>query len=49
MRARSHTELDSRQHLVPLGTCLPNQNELNIDQQQTVHVSWIKRYSFSFP
>ncbi len=48
MRARSHTELDSRQHLVPLGTCLPNQNELNIDQQQTVHVSWIKRYSFSF-
>jgi hypothetical protein len=45
MRARSHTELDSRQHLA----CLPNQNKLDIDhQQQTAHVSWIKRYYFYF-
>jgi hypothetical protein len=45
MRPRSHTELDSRQHLA----CLPNQNKLDIDhQQQTAHVSWIKRYYIHF-
>lgn len=47
MRARSRTELDTRQRVVPLGTCLPSQTELDIDHQRTGHVSWIKRYSFS--
>jgi hypothetical protein len=44
MRARSHTELDTPQCLVPLTSYLPSQNELDIDDQHTVHVSWIKRY-----
>lgn len=46
MRARSRTELDTRQRVVPLGTCLPSQTELDIDHQRIGHVSWIKRYSF---
>jgi len=46
MRARSHTELDSRQHLVPLKTCSPSQNELHITHQRTGHISWIKRYLY---
>lgn len=48
MRARSHTELDSRQHLVPLKTCSPSQNELHITHQRTGHVSWIKRYLYMY-
>jgi hypothetical protein len=46
MRARSHTELDTRQRLASLATFLPSQNELNIDHQRTGYVSWIKRYYF---
>jgi hypothetical protein len=46
MRARSNTELDTRQRLVTLATCLPSQNELAFDHQRTSHVSWIKRYYF---
>lgn len=44
MRARSHTELDARDHLVPLSTSSPSQNELDINRQRSGHVSWIKRY-----
>jgi hypothetical protein len=44
MRARSHTELDARERLVPLSTSSPSQNELDINRQRTGHVSWIKRY-----
>jgi hypothetical protein len=46
MRARSNTELDTRQRLVTLAICLPSQNELAFDHQRTSHVSWIKRYYF---
>lgn len=49
MRARSNTELDTRQRLVTLATCLPSQNELAFDRQRTSHVSWIKRYYFLQP
>jgi hypothetical protein len=48
MRARSHTEVDTRQHSVPLRTCLPSQTELDIAHQRNGHVSWMKRYYLHF-
>jgi hypothetical protein len=44
MRARSHTELDTRQRKAALATYLPSLNELDIDHQRIGYVSWIKRY-----